>query len=270
MLLRIGVLAVALMLSVNCSHATAVSTTAEYSGYAEIDYYLGSAATSQRVTIGQDPTTQGFNLVGGDSSSASALGGISPNPQPVLSAYLTVGAGQLEGASAAVNLNLVYYFDFSGPTQTALVDIKAFASATNTNGTKEASIQVFNPAGGDSPVSAELLNGANSFAVNGAYTLKTNTLYEVSMHIFDSTAVSPLQQTGLDSDSDSVSVVLDPTFAIDPSNPNANLYQFDFSPGIGNVSAVPEPSTWAMMILGFCGVGFMAYRRKSQMTPTIA
>jgi hypothetical protein len=28
------------------------------------------------------------------------------------------------------------------------------------------------------------------------------------------------------------------------------------------VAAVPEPSTWAMMILGFCGVGFMAYRRK--------
>jgi hypothetical protein len=31
-----------------------------------------------------------------------------------------------------------------------------------------------------------------------------------------------------------------------------------------NVSAVPEPSTWAMMILGFFGVGFMAYRRKSR------
>jgi hypothetical protein len=29
-------------------------------------------------------------------------------------------------------------------------------------------------------------------------------------------------------------------------------------------SAVPESSTWAMMILGFMGVGFMAYRRKSQ------
>jgi hypothetical protein len=28
-------------------------------------------------------------------------------------------------------------------------------------------------------------------------------------------------------------------------------------------SAVPEPSTWAMMILGFFGIGFMAYRRKS-------
>jgi hypothetical protein len=29
-------------------------------------------------------------------------------------------------------------------------------------------------------------------------------------------------------------------------------------------SAVPEPSTWAMMILGFAGIGFMAYRRKSK------
>ena len=28
--------------------------------------------------------------------------------------------------------------------------------------------------------------------------------------------------------------------------------------------AVPEPSTWAMMILGFLGVGFVAYRRKAQ------
>ena len=29
-----------------------------------------------------------------------------------------------------------------------------------------------------------------------------------------------------------------------------------------STSAVPEPSTWAMMILGFAGVGFTAYRKK--------
>jgi PEP-CTERM motif len=28
--------------------------------------------------------------------------------------------------------------------------------------------------------------------------------------------------------------------------------------------AVPEPSTWAMLLLGFGGIGFMAYRRKSK------
>ncbi len=29
-------------------------------------------------------------------------------------------------------------------------------------------------------------------------------------------------------------------------------------------AAVPEASTWAMMMLGFAGVGFLAYRRKSK------
>ena len=29
-----------------------------------------------------------------------------------------------------------------------------------------------------------------------------------------------------------------------------------------DVAAVPEPSTWAMMIFGFLGLGFMAARRK--------
>jgi trimeric autotransporter adhesin len=34
--------------------------------------------------------------------------------------------------------------------------------------------------------------------------------------------------------------------------------------GLAFQSSVPEPSTWAMMLLGFAGVGFMAYRRKSK------
>jgi hypothetical protein len=37
-----------------------------------------------------------------------------------------------------------------------------------------------------------------------------------------------------------------------------------FNGGIAmSVAAVPEPATWAMMILGFAGIGFMAYRRKN-------
>jgi hypothetical protein len=33
---------------------------------------------------------------------------------------------------------------------------------------------------------------------------------------------------------------------------------------IAVTTGVPEPSTWAMLLLGFAGVGFMAYRRKSK------
>jgi hypothetical protein len=38
----------------------------------------------------------------------------------------------------------------------------------------------------------------------------------------------------------------------------------DVSNTITSIAAVPEPSTWAMMILGFAGVGLVAYRRKSK------
>jgi hypothetical protein len=38
------------------------------------------------------------------------------------------------------------------------------------------------------------------------------------------------------------------------------LYLNDVAFGAA-VSAIPEPSTWAMMILGFAGIGFLSYRR---------
>jgi hypothetical protein len=56
----------------------------------------------------------------------------------------------------------------------------------------------------------------------------------------------------------------DPFIYIDPTFALADQFSLVFSPGVGNVSAVPEPSTWAMLLLGFGGVGFMAYRRKSK------
>jgi hypothetical protein len=37
---------------------------------------------------------------------------------------------------------------------------------------------------------------------------------------------------------------------------------FGYQPDV--VTGVPEASTWAMMLLGFFGVGFLAYRRKGQ------
>jgi hypothetical protein len=33
---------------------------------------------------------------------------------------------------------------------------------------------------------------------------------------------------------------------------------------VDQVAAVPEPSTWAMLLIGFAGVGFITYRRRNQ------
>jgi hypothetical protein len=47
------------------------------------------------------------------------------------------------------------------------------------------------------------------------------------------------------------------------SNCFINYYNGQFVPG-NFTAGVPEASTWTMMILGFAGVGFMAYRRKAK------
>lgn len=43
-----------------------------------------------------------------------------------------------------------------------------------------------------------------------------------------------------------------------------NAYGSTGNAGATLASAVPEPSTWAMLILGFCGLGFIASRKKSK------
>jgi hypothetical protein len=81
---------------------------------------------------------------------------------------------------------------------------------------------------------------------------------------------SPLVFTLKDSAFSNITSVLD-NFAGGDFSLVGDTFTFTTSsfPGPGtftaviNVGVVPEPSTWAMLILGFAGVGFMAYRRKS-------
>ena len=49
-------------------------------------------------------------------------------------------------------------------------------------------------------------------------------------------------------------------------SPDNNLPVFYGNFLVRVTAAVPEPSTWAMMILGFAGVGYMTYRRGKQST----
>jgi hypothetical protein len=85
--------------------------------------------------------------------------------------------------------------------------------------------------------------------------------------------------TGVSVNSTSSSLDFLPVSSLKLINPNE--FTLQVAPGVapdflsnlvlnvttdGSIGAVPEPSTWAMMILGFAGVGFMAYRRKSKAT----
>ena len=55
------------------------------------------------------------------------------------------------------------------------------------------------------------------------------------------------------------------TFLRDSSTGNSfevNIFPANSDTLIANLSAVPEPSTWAMLLLGFAGIGAMTYRRR--------
>ena len=120
--------------------------------------------------------------------------------------------------------------------------------------------------GGNNP--AGQLTSVSTFAA-GTHTL--------SFSLAGNQRVTSLQTTTVMLGSDVIAVLNPAEFA------NFTTYSYTFNSGGGALTfteggpsnqqgnlldnvvltAVPEPSTWAMMILGFFGVGFMAYRRKS-------
>lgn len=103
---------------------------------------------------------------------------------------------------------------------------------------------------------------ADSFSFSTPFSIATNTVYNLqfSLHVVAQTA-------GFTATSDSQWGFVDPFISFDPAFGDGTGFQLILSQNLGNLpiaSAVPEPSTWAMMIFGFASVGFVAYRRKSK------
>ncbi|SHK60343.1 hypothetical protein SAMN05444321_0014 [Bradyrhizobium lablabi] len=107
------------------------------------------------------------------------------------------------------------------------------------------------------PYGLYLWNGTSfEFAQN----LLANTLFN-----FGSGGVSQFEILGID-----------PSLGLDPNNSTAFVTQVTFT-GDGlftgtmtAITAVPELSTWAMLILGFAGLGFVSYRRKAKVASMAA
>jgi hypothetical protein len=90
------------------------------------------------------------------------------------------------------------------------------------------------------------------FLLNGA---------QVGAIIKGSDLAAPIAATGNQLGANSNAYVTFSNLLFDEVILSSSSNSFEFS----NVAAAaPEPATWAMMILGFCGVGFMAYRRKNK------
>jgi hypothetical protein len=107
------------------------------------------------------------------------------------------------------------------------------------------------------------LSAFGSNVLNGGLTLTEQTYLDTANGIFATTTLLGSQTFtggGFTTQYANVGNVSSP-FSITEVYTISGTGAGNFNANI-DVSAVPEPSTWAMLILGFLGVGFTAYRRK--------
>jgi hypothetical protein len=108
--------------------------------------------------------------------------------------------------------------------------------------------------------------GYTSFSTRGQLNSNNSNLYDVTLTVTDNqnqsfTFTEPKNQDftaiGVEAILGSQEFITSITVSTDDPNGFQTVKQIDF----GFATAVPEPATWAMMMLGFLGLGFMAYRR---------
>ena len=152
--------------------------------------------------------------------------------------------------SVAGDINLIYQFEVVGADGSAAVEVKA-SGLTTATGTYQFVENHFTVGEVGLPlVIDESLDFVGSWQVNGTYLFPTNVPITVSMLVSG--------ESEINGGFGSYSASIDPIFSVDSSSG----YQLVFSPGIGNVpGTIPEPSTWAMILIGFAGLGFAGYRR---------
>jgi hypothetical protein len=211
--------------------------------------YISQALTgsiSQSLTVGSTTVTGGAGLQSAPNVSAQAS---------------VIGSG-----SDGVNAYLTYYFAVNGPSNKA-VPITIFAngsiSQAAVSSDNGATINFGTPSGTSALVNitcGQFDCSGKSFALAAPESINSNTQYSLTLQV-QVYANTLVYGQGSDTQSGYIdpAISIDPTFLLD--NPSFKLV---LSPDAGNtISPVPETSTWAMLLLGFAGIGFMAYRRQA-------
>lgn len=110
------------------------------------------------------------------------------------------------------------------------------------------------------------INGFNILGVT-SYASADNILYDGSVGaLLDFSGLSFLTSGG----SFAIGNTGAGSYGITDSVNNANGYCCGVAPVNLNVAAVPEPATWAMMLMGFGAIGFTMRRKRTALIPQLA
>ena len=266
---RILLRSLAVFLVVCAASSAGASPLPSYSFYGGVDILVddghGGLVTTDRPSF----TGSQAATVAGAGGAITAQIQATTLPSPSISAFTSNGVAGLTNYTAAVN-NLDYYIRIVGPDASSVpLVVDSHGSLFSTNLADGSGSSLLLAVGyqtiayvGASTSGLTVLGGSGSISGPASGLTITQTLSEQSnTDIFVHMYVTADVQGNL---VESAGAFLDPIFFIDPTFAGADRYSIETSLGIGNVSAVPEPSTWAMLLLGFAGIGFIACRRKSQ------
>src|SRR5579863_7954907 len=231
-----------------CEAATPVPVTGPGSFSNSITSPYGATASTTVVTTG---TPFPSLSVSSQTSAFSSPDYVTTSSQIELYYYV-----QFDGPGASVNVDLhgAAALSASGDTSTSAT-VELYAGSTLVAGVN------FNPTGVTGccyGIGVQPDFNPASFTIQAAFmNVPTGSPIEITM-----VAAADAEPATNPDGPQSASAYLDPYFSIDPSTPDADQYSILTSPGIGNAmpSAVPEPSTWVMMVLGFAGLAWAGWR----------
>jgi hypothetical protein len=203
-------------------------------------------------------------------SSSSASVTVSTKPAGALTASASGWTAPLNGTGAYFDVQptLTYTLEVLGPSgfvpltvdTSGWVQVNSAAAGAFTNNLVSASFVVgpnlisdeayLNAYGGNySGPTSKSFNDQNTYDE----AILANQSYSVTLSLFLQSEVAGNLGGGLES----LSAYVDPIFSVPDG------YTLVLSPDVGNgATAAPEASTWAMLLLGFCGLGWAAHVRR--------
>jgi hypothetical protein len=153
--------------------------------------------------------------------------------------------------------------NLSGMSSPFVTDSISGNSANVTAGA--GTLNVFITASGLTAPTSAFFSSFTENVLSAGVTVQQLTFYDAGNGIFATT--TPLGSTTFSN----IGSTVQTSFLDSGPGPYSVTEEYIITAGLGGGSAnstivvsVPETSTWAMMILGFLGVGFMAYRNKSR------
>jgi PEP-CTERM motif len=231
------------------------------------------------------PATQSDDKASGASGSCSIMGGsgsLISDPTVMLQASANAnGLPPINRSGTTVQVSIDYFFTVSGGVLGTpvpiVIDSNMITSASpsndaNNGNAAEALIRLFgvnsslhrvsdDGAADACAVSPVACAHPSSFSGGLSLTVASGATEEIVLGVL---AAVSADQGG------QAFASVDPAIFVDPNFIDASLYSIELSPGVGNgvpgtTAAVPEPATWAMLLLGFAGIGFAGYRRAREL-----